>query len=276
MGAAFDDLALLDDEDLVGAADGGEPVRDDEGRAALHEVAEAVLDHRFGLGVERAGGFVEDEDARVGEDGAGDGETLTLAAGELDAALADDGVVLLGEALGELVYAGDAAGFHELLFGGVGTAEEDVFADGAVEEEGLLQDDAELLAITAEADGGEVDAVDQDLAAGRGVEGADQRDDGGLAGAGGADQGGDGAGFGFEADAVKDGLVGLVGEGDIVEGDVAVDGAMAVRCGPGSLSSSRSLRISVVRSRPASASVSWVPMETSCTMGAIMKARNMT
>ncbi len=187
--------------------------------------AEAGLDHGFGLGVERTGGLVEDEDARVGEDGAGDGEALALAAGELDAALADDGVVPLGEALGELVDAGDAAGFHELLFGRVGAGEEDVLADGAVEEEGLLQDDAELLAVAGEADGGEVDAVDEDLAAGRGVEGADERDDGGLAGAGGADQSGDGAGFGLEADAVEDGLVGLVGEGDVVEGDVAVDGA---------------------------------------------------
>ncbi len=52
VGAALDDLALLDDEDLVGAADGGEAVGDDEGRAALHEEAEAVLDHGLGLGVE--------------------------------------------------------------------------------------------------------------------------------------------------------------------------------------------------------------------------------
>ncbi len=71
-----------------------------------------------------------------------------------------------------------------------------------------------------------------------GVEGADERDDGGFAGAGGADESGDGAGFGLEADAVEDGLAGLVGEGDVVEGDVAVDGGMmTVRVG--SLSSSR-------------------------------------
>ena len=139
-------MPCFDDEDLVGAADGREAVGDDEGGAALHEEVEAVLDHGFGLGVEGAGGFVEDEDARVGENGAGDGDALALAAGELDAALADDGVVAFGEALGELVDAGDAAGFHELLLGGVGAGEADVFADGAVEEEGLLEDDAELLA----------------------------------------------------------------------------------------------------------------------------------
>src|ERR1700730_6208157 len=100
MGATLDDLTLLDDEDLVGAADGGEAVGDHEGGPALHEVAQAVLDHGLGLGVEGAGGLVEDEDAGVGQDGPGDGDALALAAGELDTALAYDGFVLLGEALG--------------------------------------------------------------------------------------------------------------------------------------------------------------------------------
>ena len=147
VGSAFYDLALFDDEDLIGAANGGETMGDDEGGAALHEEVEAVLDEGFGFGVEGAGGFVENEDAGVGEYGAGDGEALALAAGELDAALADDGVVALGETLGELVDAGDGAGFHELFFGGGGAGELYVFADGSVEEEGLLEDDAELLAI---------------------------------------------------------------------------------------------------------------------------------
>ena len=53
VGATLDDPSLLDDEDLVGAADGGEAVGDDEGGAALHEVAEAMLDEGFGLGPTR-------------------------------------------------------------------------------------------------------------------------------------------------------------------------------------------------------------------------------
>jgi len=115
-----------------------------------------------------------------------------------------------------------------------------------------------VLAEAAEADGGEVDPVDQDLAAGGGMEAADERDDGGLAGAGGAYESGDGSGFGVEADAVENGLVGLVAESDVFEGDVALDrgqndGAVGLAC-PLRVS----LRISVVRSRPASASVSWV------------------
>ena len=50
---------------------------------------ERVLDQRFALGVEGAGGFVEDEDARVLEQAPGDGKPLPLPAGEVDAALAE-------------------------------------------------------------------------------------------------------------------------------------------------------------------------------------------
>src|SRR5579863_6767676 len=63
--AALNDSSLLHDQDLVGAADGGEPVGDDEGGAVLHELRESGLDHGLGLGVERTGGLVEDEDARL-------------------------------------------------------------------------------------------------------------------------------------------------------------------------------------------------------------------
>ena len=151
----------------------------------------------LGFGVEAGGGFVEDQDARVGQDGAGDGDALALAAGELDAALADDGVVLLFEVLGELVDAGDAAGFEDLLFGGVGAGEGDVFADGAVEQEGVLQHHAEIGC--GSCPGGrwrDRCRRRKTCPVGGDVEGGDQADDGGFAGPGGADQRGDGAGLG--------------------------------------------------------------------------------
>ena len=51
------------------------------------------LDQLLALGVEVAGGLVEDEDLRRCEDRAGDRQPLALAAGQLDAALADERVV---------------------------------------------------------------------------------------------------------------------------------------------------------------------------------------
>ena len=55
------------------------------------------------------------------------------------------------------------------------------------------------------------------------MEGADQADDGGFAGAGGADERGDGSLLGLKADAMQNGLFGRVGKLDILEAHVALD-----------------------------------------------------
>ena len=49
--------------------------------AAFHEAFKGVLNEHFGFGVNRRCGFVQDEDTRVVEDGAGDGDALFFAAG---------------------------------------------------------------------------------------------------------------------------------------------------------------------------------------------------
>jgi hypothetical protein len=87
--AGFDDAPALDNDDEVCAADGRETVRDDNGGAPAGQIREGFLDEPFGFGVERGGRFVEDEDGRIREDGARDGEPLSLTAGEKNAALAD-------------------------------------------------------------------------------------------------------------------------------------------------------------------------------------------
>ena len=163
--------------------------------------------------------------------------------------------------LGEFVHARDAAGFQDLFFGGVGAREGDVFSNGAVEQEGVLQDHAELRAVAIQADGGEVHAIDENLSFGGDVEGGNQADDGGFAGARRSHQRGDGAGLGSEADVAQHRLAGFVGEADVFENHFAAD--RAERHGAArSSSSGRSFRTSWVRSRPASASVIWVPMPT--------------
>src|ERR1700678_4746033 len=63
VGAALDDLSLFHHQNLVGAPDGGEPVRDHECGAALHEIRKSLLDHLLGFGIETGSGFIEDQDA---------------------------------------------------------------------------------------------------------------------------------------------------------------------------------------------------------------------
>jgi L-ascorbate metabolism protein UlaG (beta-lactamase superfamily) len=86
MASAFHDASAFQDEDLVGVPYGGEPVGDDEAGPVFHEAVEGLLDQPFGGVVHAGGGLVEDEDGRVFEQGAGDGEALFFADAEFDSA----------------------------------------------------------------------------------------------------------------------------------------------------------------------------------------------
>ena len=97
MRALLDDPALIHDDDAVGAFDGGEAVRDDERRAALHQRLERLLHGGLALRVERVRRLVEKQDRRALQDRAGDREPLALAAGKRDAALADQRLVAVGQ-----------------------------------------------------------------------------------------------------------------------------------------------------------------------------------
>src|SRR5690606_10242248 len=128
-------LAVMHDEDAVGVLDGREAVRDDERGAAAHERLERALDAGLEFGVDGAGRLVEDEDARVEGEGAGEGEELPLADGEGDAALAERLVEAAGEAFDDAVGADLRGGPADALVGDVVAAEADVVADAATEEE---------------------------------------------------------------------------------------------------------------------------------------------
>ncbi len=220
MGAGGGDATFLHDQDLVGVADGGEAVGDDEGGAAVDEVLEGELDEMLGFGIDRGGGVVEDEDAGVHEQDAGDGDALLLSAGEGDAALTDAGVVALGAVEDEFVRLGGCGSADDLVIGGAGGAEGDIFADGIGEEGGLLEDDADLGAEGVEGGAADVEAIDADETGGGVVKAGQEADDGGLAGAGGAEQGDDLAGLDGEVDIGEDFML-AVAEGDVLELDLA-------------------------------------------------------
>ena len=119
---------------------------------------QALLDQPLALGVEVAGGLVEDEDPRVGQDGPGDGQPLPLAAAEPHAALADQRVVAVGQALDELGGVGGLARrARSASRRGPAVAVGDVLGDRAVEQEDVLLDDAEQPPVALDLDVAEVD-----------------------------------------------------------------------------------------------------------------------
>ena len=87
----------LEQHDPVGQRDGGRTVGDDDRGAAPHHLGEGVADLVLLGRVDRRGGVVEDQHARVGEDRPGDGDALALAAREREPPLPDGRVVALGQ-----------------------------------------------------------------------------------------------------------------------------------------------------------------------------------
>ncbi len=106
----------------------------------------------------------------IGENRARDGDPLALPARQPDAALADDGVVALLERLDELVAVRDAADRDDLVAVGVRPRVRDVLGDRAVEEEIVLQHDAQMLPEVAQLDARQIAPVDQHAARQRAVE----------------------------------------------------------------------------------------------------------
>src|SRR5476649_3000854 len=78
--ALLDDAAFFENEDGVHGAEGGEAMGDADDGAVLGEAVDGFLDFGLGLGIERGGGFVEDEDGGVADKSAGNGDALALAA----------------------------------------------------------------------------------------------------------------------------------------------------------------------------------------------------
>ena len=128
-----------------------------------HQPAEGCVDLLLHAAVDRGRGVVEEEDLRIGEQGAGERDPLALAPGEQGALLADDGVVAVRQGADEVVRLGRAGGRLDLLVGRVRAAEGDVGTDGVGEQEGVLEDDADLAAQAVERHVAHVDAFEANV-----------------------------------------------------------------------------------------------------------------
>ena len=97
-------------------------------------------------GIDRGRGVVEDQDAWVEQEGAGDRDALPLAAGQRQSALADHRVVAVGQLLDEGRGLGALGGEVHLRLGRLGASERDVVMDRGAEEVRVLGDGADRAA----------------------------------------------------------------------------------------------------------------------------------
>jgi hypothetical protein len=63
MRALLDNLAIVDDNNMIRVADRGKAMCNDKTGASFHQPQQGFLDAGLGAGVHARGGFVEDEDA---------------------------------------------------------------------------------------------------------------------------------------------------------------------------------------------------------------------
>lgn len=84
VGPLFDDVPVVENDDLVRVGDGPQTMCDDDHRLARAEGSDRSLDERFVLRVERGRGFVKEDYGGVFQEGARDGEALALPSGGVE------------------------------------------------------------------------------------------------------------------------------------------------------------------------------------------------
>lgn len=139
------DPSRVEDDDVVGVADGGEPVGDHQDGAVADGVQQFPDDVRLAAFVDRAGRLVEDEHGGVREEGPREGEPLSLPAGQGGAALAEDGGVAVGEGGDLVVDARHARRRRQVLVRGVRPGHAQVVGDRGVEEVRVLRHHGDAL-----------------------------------------------------------------------------------------------------------------------------------
>lgn len=111
MAAFFLNAVLAQNEDAVGVLDGRQAVGNRQRCAALRQFVQALADQNLALVVQGARGLVQQQNARVLQKYAGNGEALLLPAGELDTALTDIGVIAVLQGADKGVSPSQAGGF---------------------------------------------------------------------------------------------------------------------------------------------------------------------
>ena len=90
--AALGKLTVVQHHQSVCVAQRGQTVRDGERGTSLGDLGDGVLDQLFGFGVQCCRCLVQNQNARVVNERAGNGDTLTLTAGQGITLLTDDGM----------------------------------------------------------------------------------------------------------------------------------------------------------------------------------------
>ena len=156
----LDQTSAIDHADAVGALDRRQAVRDDQDCSPGADLAHVGHHRIFRFVVQGAGRFIQDDDARVVDQGPGDRKALSLSARKIRPMLLDQRVVLIRQFEDEIMGGGQLCRCDDAIDGHAGIAYGDVLAYRATEEEILLEHDTDLTSQPVGIDHGQIDAVD--------------------------------------------------------------------------------------------------------------------
>ena len=138
-------MPLFQHHDLIRVLDGAQAVGDDQQGLPFGEGHDRALDFVLIFRIGKRGGFVQNHNGGVLQNGAGDGDTLALPAGELSARLSRRGVPAPVQSGQKLLTLGRPGRRQHLLVRGVRLSQADVLLERAVKEEVVLGDEADGL-----------------------------------------------------------------------------------------------------------------------------------
>ncbi|MNF61828.1 hypothetical protein D3C84_434920 [compost metagenome] len=121
----------------------GQAMGDDQGGAVFHQAWQGLLDQVFALGIEGAGGFIEQQNGRIDQQRPCDGESLALAAGQTEPAITQVGLITVGHGLDKVVGIGNVCRGLNLGQGRRRVAVADVLFDAAEKQRRGLRDQSE-------------------------------------------------------------------------------------------------------------------------------------
>ena len=132
---------ILEHHDLVRAGDSAHPVGDNEDGLVLNKSGKCLLNGCFVLHVQTGSGFIQQNDRRILQEGAGNGNALPLAAGQLAAVFTDVGIPTVRELFGEFVHIGELCRRDHLFVRGLLSANADIFQNAVIKQRYILKHD---------------------------------------------------------------------------------------------------------------------------------------
>src|SRR4030042_609473 len=131
---------LLEDNDPIPSVGRSNSMGDQDVRLSPEELLQSVKDPLFRLDVYRGEPVIENEDRCIHQDCPGNGNTLSLSAGERDSLLADHGIHACWKFNHLIINLCNSGRLFNLLKRGIGPSEGNIFLNRIGKEKGVLRD----------------------------------------------------------------------------------------------------------------------------------------